>query len=200
MRNVHFSDLGQVLAGCRAGDLNRQRQLYEYFYGYGMSISLRYAGNREAAAEILNDTFFKVFTGLDKYDDRQPFKPWFRRILINAAINHLRKEKKLPVFTDLSDLHDLADDLASLPEISPDEDMLPILAELSPAYRTVFNLYVMEEYSHREIGEMLGIGESTSRANLARAIAHLKKILTEKKPRPANPFAADKKNRDGKFF
>ena len=182
MQSSQFSDIVQILDGCQRGDRNCQRRLYELYYGYAMSICLRYATQRDAAAEILNDAFFKTLTSLDKFDRSQPFKPWFRRIIINAAVDAFRKKSNLPLFLDLSNAPEIAEDPTPMPDISTEEDLLPVLAELSPAYRTVFNLYVMEEYTHREIGQMLGITESASRSNLARASAILKKIIVEKKP------------------
>jgi RNA polymerase sigma-70 factor (ECF subfamily) len=180
MRNGHFSNLGQLLDGCQQGDRNCQRRLYELYFSYAMSICQRYAPHRNEAAEICNDAFFKTLTSLHRFDREQPFKPWFRRIVINAAVDFFRKKRLLPTVLNLSEMPEIADDPEPFPEISAETDLLPILAELSPAYRTVFNLYVMEEFSHREIGQTLGISESASRSNLARATSILKKLLIEK--------------------
>ncbi|MCB0574941.1 MAG: sigma-70 family RNA polymerase sigma factor [Saprospiraceae bacterium] len=180
-------DLEKVLLGCRKGDRNSQRSLYEHFYGYAMSICLRYSGSRDEAVEVLNDAFLKVFAGLDKYDPTFPFRTWLRRILINAAIDYYRKHHKTLVFLELKAAEHLADEEAPLPVIDPDEDMLPILRELSPSYRLVFNLYVMEEYKHHEIAELLGISVSTSRSNLVRAIENLRALLMKKSPYHIKP-------------
>lgn len=180
MQNGHFSDIGLILDGCQRGDRNCQRRLYELYHAYAMSICLRYAPERTDAAEICNEAFFKALTSLHRFDREQPFKPWFRRIVINAAVDFFRKKRQLPAMLGLSEMPEMAENPEPFPEISTEIDLLPVLAELSPAYRTVFNLYVMEEFSHREIGQTLGISESASRSNLARATSILKKILIEK--------------------
>ena len=171
--------LPDMIAGCKRGDRNSQRKLYEQFYGYAMSICLRYATNREEAVEILNDAFFKLFTHLDSYNTTQEFKPWLRRIIINSAIDYFRKKNRMPSYVDLSVAAEPADQAFEMPEILPEEDMLPIVRSLPPAYRTVFNLYVMEDYSHAEIAETLGITASASRSNLARAVEKLRILLTQ---------------------
>ncbi|MDX1942943.1 MAG: sigma-70 family RNA polymerase sigma factor [Saprospiraceae bacterium] len=173
-------NLNLILEGCRRGNRNSQRKLYEHFYGYAMNICLRYGKNREEALEILNDGFLKALTNLDKYDPNYPFKGWLRRILVNTAIDYHRKNHKLPIILELSSSADLFEEDMPLSEISPDEDMLPILQELSPEYRLVFNLFVMEDYKHHEIAELLGISVSTSRSNLARAKEKLRAILIKK--------------------
>lgn len=173
------SHLIRLLEGCRRGDRNSQRKLYESFYGYAMSICLRYSASKEEASEILNDAFLKVFTNIDKFDPIQPFKPWLRRVLINAAVDYSRKKHRISSTMELSEIADLCAEDLPMPVLSPDEDLLPILRQLSPAYRIVFNLYVMEEYSHREIAALLDITESASRSNLTRAVEKLRVILTQ---------------------
>lgn len=169
-----------VLKACLNDDRNSQRMLYEHFYGYAMSICLRYSKNREEAVEILNDAFLKTFTHLHQYEERSPFKPWLRRILINSAIDYHRKNQNLTVALDLAAAADLVAEELPLPKISKGEDLLPILQKLSPAYRTVFNLYIMEGFSHQEIAELLGIDVRTSRSNLLRAKQKLRALLTQK--------------------
>ncbi|MBI5917702.1 MAG: RNA polymerase sigma factor [Bacteroidetes bacterium] len=167
-----------ILEGCRQGNRNSQRKLYEHFYGYGMSLCLRYAKNREEAVEILNDAFLKTFSNLDKYDPAFAFKPWLRRILIHTAIDYHRAYHKFPPHSDLESAAELAND--EVPLLSEDEDAMPLVQALPPAYRVVFNLFVMEECSHYEIAEMLGISVSTSRSNLARAKEKLRGMVLKK--------------------
>ncbi|MFM9948550.1 MAG: RNA polymerase sigma factor [Saprospiraceae bacterium] len=174
------SHLIRLLEGCRRGDRNCQRKLYESFYGYAMSICLRYSGSKEEASEILNDAFFKVLTNIDKFNPEQPFKPWLRRLLINTAVDYSRKKHRFSITIELSETADLPVEELAMPVLSPDEDVLPVLQLLSPAYRIVFNLYVMEEYSHREIAALLDISESASRSNLARAVEKLRVILMQR--------------------
>ncbi len=178
--------LASVLQGCLAGNRNSQRQLYEHFYGYAMSISLRYSKNREEAVEILNDAFLKAFTRLHQYDSTFPFSTWLRRILINSAIDYYRKNHHLPTHIDLPDPAQLEADALPMPKLMADEDVLPVLRQLSPAYRTVFNLFVMEGYTHQEIADMLGIDARTSRSNLLRAKAHIRVLMQKNTLNPVN--------------
>lgn len=172
-----------ILKGCQQGNRNSQRKLYEHFYGYAMSVCLRFSKNKEEAAEVLNDAFVKVFSHLDRYDQAFPFQAWLRRILVNAAIDHHRKHHKMLDFLELSIQSDRADDEVPMPQISPDEDLLPILQKLPPAYRMVFNLFVMEDLKHHEIAELLGISVSTSRSNFVRAKEKLREIILERNNR-----------------
>ena len=183
MKNTSEKDFLRILEGCKKENRNSQRALYEQYYGYGLSISLRYAYNREEAVEILNDAFIKVFSKLHQYDLEQPFKPWFRRILIHSAIDYHRAQHKFPTHIDIDSVIYLLDDELPLPVLSSTEDALPLVQALPPQYRMVFNLYVMEEYDHKEIAAMLGITESTSRANLARAKEKLRDMITNRLPK-----------------
>ena len=148
-----------------------------------MNISLRYAKHREEAEEILNNAFLKIFTNLDKYDTTLPFRTWLRRILINSAIDYFRSNQKYPVLLELHSANDLSDDEITMPHLAPGEDMLPIVQALPQAYRMVFNLYVMEDYSHDEIAELLGISASSSRSNLTRAKEKLRDMLLKNSPK-----------------
>ena len=171
-----------LIAGCLKGNRLQQRELYEQFYGYGLKIALRYAQNREEATEILNDAFLKIFNKMHQYDLAQPFKAWFRQVLIHAAIDYHRAYHKFPKLIELTPIHDAVEEELPLPVLSPDENVLPLIQNLPPQYRIVFNLYVMEEYDHKEIAALLGISESTSRANLARAKEKLRDSVLKKKP------------------
>lgn len=178
-------NLTLILQGCLRGSRNSQRKLYEYFYGYAMNVCLRYSKNREEAVEVLNDAFLKVFTKLGQYDPEYPFRGWLRRILIHSAIDYHRRNHKHPDNLELLPSADVADEEMPMPAISPDEDMLPILQQLTPSYRMVFTLFVMEGYKHHEIAEMLDISVSTSRSNLLRAKEKLRDIIEKGKGRSA---------------
>ena len=167
-----------IVKGCHENNRNSQRKLFEHFFAYGMNICLRYTKNREEAEEILNSGFLKVFRFIDKYDSAYPFRFWLRKILVNTAVDYYRAHHKQPAFLELKPAVDVADD-ASFPILNPNEDVLPILQQLSPTYRLVFNLYVMEGYKHDEIAEMLDISASASRSNLTRAKNRLRQIILE---------------------
>ena len=177
-------NLQLLIEGCRNKNRHSQRRLYEHFYGYGMSVALRYCENREEALEIVNDSFLKVFNRLHQYDPSFPFKAWFRKILINSSIDYFRKYQKHPKFFELDEIGDLKDAKSTRYNISPEDDMLPIVQKLPPAYRMVFNLYVMEEYKHHEIAAMLDISVGTSKSNLARAKVKLRELLLRKENNP----------------
>jgi RNA polymerase sigma factor (sigma-70 family) len=120
-----------------------QKELYEMFYAYGMSITLRYADSREQGATILNDAFLKVFDNIRKYDSGRAFKPWLRQIIINTAIDHYHKFNKIPekLASQITD-NDVARDETITSGISYQE-IISMVQLLTPAYRTVFNLYVI---------------------------------------------------------
>jgi len=147
------------------------------FYAYGMSITLRYAESRDEAAEILNDAFMKVFTNIKDFNSDKPFKPWLRRIIINTAINHYHKNKQ---YREMDSVDIAEESLGKSEKIIPGisyEEIIEMVQQLSPAYRTVFNLFVIEGFKHREIAEMLDIAVGTSKSNLAKAKKNLQAIL-----------------------
>lgn len=114
------------------------------FYAYGMSITLRYADSRDQAAAILNDAFMKVFANIKKYDLDRPFKPWLRKIIVNTAINHYHKNKKSREWEDLEVAEKELGRKEAITSGISYEEIISMVQELTPAYRTVFNLYVIE--------------------------------------------------------
>lgn len=170
--------LAQILTGCRKMHRPSQKKLYEEFYAYGMSICLRYADNRDEAAAILNDGFMKIFTNIKQFDLKRPFKPWLRRVMVNTAINQYRQKQRDLQAEELSRAQQAAEQENILSGISYQE-IIGMLQKLSPAYRTVFNLYVIEGYTHEEIGKMLGITPGTSKSNLFKAKESLRNILDD---------------------
>lgn len=142
-----------------------------------MSICLRYTGGEADAVEVLNDGFLKVFKNIEKFDIDKPFKPWLRRILVNACIDHIKKNAKHNHLADITEA-----EVESTTQEAPDhnldyQEILNKIGQLSPAYRAVFNLYVIDGFKHHEIAEQLGITTSTSKANLTRAKAALRSLL-----------------------
>ncbi len=172
-----------LLQGCREGRRSSQRKLYELFYGYGMNICLRYAKNETEAQEMLNDGFLRVFTRLHQYDSDFPFKAWFRKVLINSAIDYHRKHKRHQLSIATEDVGKLVEENQEMPNLHPDEDLMIYVQQLPPAYRMVFNLYVMEGYKHHEIAAQLDISVGASKSNLSRAKAKLRKLLIHKRAR-----------------
>lgn len=170
--------LTDLLAGCLRNHRQSQELLYRQFYGYAMSICLRYAPTREGALEVLNDGFLKVFTRLEQYDTNQPFKSWLRRILINTALDHYRQEVRHMNHASVEqiELTAVANEADAQSQLAH-EDLLALIQRLSPAYRLVFNLAVMDGFTHDEIAEQLGISVGASKSNLARARENLRQML-----------------------
>lgn len=173
-----ISPVPDLLAGCLRNHRQSQELLYRQFYGYAMSICLRYAPTREGALEVLNDGFLKVFTRLEQYDPAQPFKGWLRRILINAALDHYRQEVRHHHFEDI-ERQTVASESADAHSQLAHEELLGLIQRLSPAYRLVFNLYVMDGFTHDEIAGQLGISVGASKSNLARAREKLRSYLKQ---------------------
>lgn len=175
-------ELSEHIEGCVKNNRDSQKTIYSSFYGYAMSICERYSGNNDDAVEILNDGFLKVFKEVHKYqpaysDTIASFKGWLRKIMVYTAIDHYRKIKKhLNGHVDPVTLQVASSQESALDKLSYQE-ILVAVQQLSPAYRTVFNLFVMEGMSHDEISKKLGIAEGTSKSNLAKARMHLQKIL-----------------------
>ncbi len=164
------SELIKILKGCLNNKLKYQEMLYKQFYSYGMSICLRYTYSKDEAVEVLNDSYLKVFENLKGFDFEKEFKPWFRQIVVNTAIDYYRKNSKIKIWyeeeTNFEPEPDAVDNLNV-------EDILKLLNELPEIYRVTFNLYEIEGYKHEEIAQMLNIAVSSSRVNLTRA----KKLL-----------------------
>jgi RNA polymerase sigma-70 factor (ECF subfamily) len=165
----------KILKGCQAGQAQAQQMLYQLFYGKMMSVCQRYAQDREEAKDILQDGFVKVFANLSHFKSDGSLEGWVRRIMVNTAINYYHKNKKTQTETSIEDdlkeqysLSNSSEDIEAIQKINY-EDLLLLVRGLPPAYQTVFNLYVIEGYSHKEIGEMLNINEGTSKSNLAKA-------------------------------
>ena len=167
----------KIIKGCCKRRRASQKELYEMFYAYGMSITLRYADSRDEAALVLNDAFLKVFSNIKKYDTERPFKPWLRRIIINTAINHFHKNKHKQQQENLEVASKIMANEEKITSSISYREIVEMIQHLTPAYRTVFNLYVIEGFKHREIAEILGIAEGTSKSNLAKAKRNLQSIL-----------------------
>src|SRR5471030_1003294 len=169
-------ELHQLIVGCIRQDRKCQKMLYKAFYGFAMGICLRYAGNRDEAAEVMNQGFFKVFTHIESYDITRPFKAWLGKIMMNVSIDFYRANLKMAYTEDLEKAEHISDgDLVD--KNLNYEDLLVMVQQLPQAYRTVFNLFAIEGYSHDEIGVMLNINPGTSKSNLHKARHKLKQMI-----------------------
>lgn len=163
-------------------DNNRKAQetLYKLYYSYGMSICLRYTSTRDEAKEILHDGFMVLFSKPEKFDPDQAFKPWFRKVLVNLCINHFKKQQKHVHQTGFEFIPESYYFQPSALEVMQYDELVQLIHGLPPSYRTVFNLYVLDGYSHEEISGMLEISIGTSKSNLSRA---KEKLRAQLKPR-----------------
>ncbi len=167
------------IAACIRKERWAQRKLYEEYYSKMMGVCLRYSNNPEDARDILHEGFIKVFKNVSKYNPGTSLNAWIKRIMINTSIDYYRKRVRRRT-EDLDTVRDKqTGDADAISQISKKEIMRAV-QDLSPAYRTVFNLYVVEGFSHKEIAEQMGITESTSRSNLVKARIKLKEVLLPK--------------------
>lgn len=175
-----------LVEGCIAGERRSQERMYELFYGKMMAVCLRYTKNHDQAKDILQDGFIKVFRSLKAYTHTGSLEGWIRRIMVNTAIDHFRRARhSYLLLGENRSMEDFGDVAEEEPEEEESEwhglkpaDVINAMQKLSPAYRTVFNLYVFEEMTHKEISDTLDISIGTSKSNLAKAKARLKRLLT----------------------
>lgn len=174
----------QLVEGCKRESRIAQKELFSKLYGRLLTICMRYSDDRDEAEDILQNGFIKVFKSIDNYKGDGSFEGWVKRIIVNTAIDNYRRKKIRPVVTDTELTDRMGDQLEDELEDESVYEKIPISAvmeavqKLSPAYKTVFNLYVLEGYNHNEISETLGISVGTSKSNLSKARFNLKKILT----------------------
>jgi RNA polymerase sigma factor (sigma-70 family) len=171
--NISESDLIQ---GCIAGNRRMQEQLYQRFSSRMYAVCLRYAGNAEEAEDILQEGFIKIFKKLDSFRSEGSFEGWIRRIFVNTAIEHFRRKRYLQPVTEKEENTIEGKYLSVLDELA-EQDILSLVQDLSPGYRTVFNMYVVEGYTHKEIADLLGISEGTSKSQLSRAKVILQELV-----------------------
>lgn len=164
-----------LIQQAKDGDKKSIALLYKQFYGFAMSVALRYSSSRDEACEIVNDSFMKAFDRLKQYQPENSFKGWFRRIIVNTAIDYFRKNSRYSSIMDIEKAESESYN-ADIIEHLTYEDILSLIRNLPEILRLVFNMYEIEGYDHNEIGEKLGIPASTSRTYLARS----KKKLREK--------------------
>ncbi len=170
----------ELIKRCKKNESKAQFELYKLCYGSLMGVCLRYEKNKEDAEELLNLAFYKILTKLDKYKKDVPFEAWARRITINTIIDEFRKKAR--------DRHTFYDDLEmNVPVSTMDfneadqkfdaEELENMIRQLPPVSQKVFNLYVIEGYNHREIADMLGISEGTSKWHLSTSRKSIKEML-----------------------
>jgi RNA polymerase sigma factor (sigma-70 family) len=173
------NELTLILNGCRARQQSSQYKLYSLFYNYAMTIARRYVISTHDSEEVVNDAFFKVFNKIEQYSYEASFKAWLRRIVVNTSIDHIRAQKRQPKINDIENFEFETEIETDILAAFTKAELLELVNQLPPAYRTCFNLYVVDEYNHEEIADLLGISVGTSKSNLARARQFLKKVIEQ---------------------
>ena len=168
----------ELVRQCKRGDLKHQEILYKQFYGYAMGIGLRYLANRDDALEVVNDAFIKVFNTIKSVDEKFPFKPWLRKVIVNTAIDQRRKNLRNLEQADLEEAVLIATPALAVSNLNAN-DILTMMKLLPEVNRLVFNLHEVDGYNHEEIGTMLGIASSSSRVYLGRAKERLRKMILQ---------------------
>jgi RNA polymerase sigma-70 factor (ECF subfamily) len=169
-------DFNKVLKGCSRVDVKAQEYLFKEYYGYVMSIALRFSSCNDNALEITNDSFLKIFRKIESHQTDKEFKAWVRKIVINTAIDYYRRDKENGFEISIKAAYDEPADDSVIDNLNA-EEIIKLINSLPMKYRYTFNLFEIEGFSHDEIALQLGITASTSRSNLARAKKMLRQMI-----------------------
>ena len=169
----------QLVSGCKSGDRRAQKRLFDALAPRMFSLCLRYVGDRETSEDLLQEGFVTLFSRLDSYSGAGSFEGWARKIFVNTALMHLRRTDALRLSDDIDAARGLRAEAATPIEEMGYKELMRLIARLPAAYRTVFNLHVVEGFSHREIADMLDMTEATSRSKLQRARLRLQEMMKE---------------------
>ena len=169
----------KLIESCREGDRAAQKVLYERLAPRMFPVCIRYIGDREAAEDVLQDGFVTLFTRLDSYKGEGSFEGWARKIFVTTALMELRRKDALKMSDELDVVRGMKSETVSQLQNMGYKDLMNLITQLPPGFRTVFNLYAVEGFTHKDIGEMLGISETTSRTQLSRARAWLQNKIKE---------------------
>ena len=167
----------QIVKGCIEKNAIAQKHLYEKFVRKMMGVCLRYCDSSEEAEDVVQMGFISVFENITSYKGTGSLEGWIRKILVNTALTNIRKNKKFKQNIELDSVEFMLPSSSHLNDNFAAQDLLKIIQTLPVGFKTVFNLYAIEGYSHKEIGEMLNISEGTSKSQYSRAKAHLQKII-----------------------
>ncbi len=167
-----------LIAGCKRGESWARKQLYEIHAPVMMSVCMRYVNNKETAEDLLQDGFIKVFTKIDTFSEIGSLGGWIRRVFVTTALEYLRQNNALKLSINIEDCNDRIEHISiSAIERLSAEELLACISTLPDGFRTIFNLFAIEGYSHKEIAIMLNIKESTSRSQFVRARKTLQKSV-----------------------
>jgi RNA polymerase sigma factor (sigma-70 family) len=171
-----FTSESQLVKALQQGDAKAQRHLYDKYSARLLAVCVRYVGDSMEAEDVMIEGFMKIFERIGQYRGEGSFEGWMRRLMTNEALMYLRSRRQIEIALDTPDALQAAN-VAWADAALDASELLAIVAKLPTGYRTVFNLYAIEGYSHAEIAEQLGITESTSKSQLHRARALLQEML-----------------------
>jgi len=180
MPDTEFNEK-QLIADCILGDRKSQKRLYELYSGKMMGVCMRYCKDRETAKDLLHDGFLKVYTHLDSFEGKGSFEGWIRRIMVNTALEFLRKQSEEGFNMDIEEAYTLTNGDFGVLEKMQAEELVKTIQKLPDSYRITFNLFVVEGFSHKEIAGKMNITESSSRVYLTRAKQMLQAMLLPNK-------------------
>ena len=169
----------KLIESCIKGDRAAQKVVYDRLAPRMLPLCIRYVGDRELAEDILQDGFVTLFTHLSDYKGDGSFEGWARKIFVTTALMELRRKDALKMSDDLEVVRGMKTEITGQIQNIGYKDLIKVITQLPPGFRTVFNMYAIEGYSHKEIGEILGISETTSRTQLSRARTWLQNKLKE---------------------
>jgi RNA polymerase sigma-70 factor (ECF subfamily) len=167
----------RLINDCLLGDRIAQKKLYEQYSGKMMGVCLRYCKDKETAKDLLHDGFLKIYTHLDSFEGKGSFEGWMRRIMINTALEYLRKQNDEGYSTNIEEAFTLTNGDYGILEKMQAEELIRLIQKLPDSYRMAFNLFVIEGYSHKEISKILNITESSSRVYVTRAKQYLQTMI-----------------------
>ena len=171
----------ELVKGCLNNNQKAQKELFVKYSSVMFGVCMRYTSSKDDAEDVLQDAFIKVFNKLDKYSNKGSFEGWIRRIVVNTALDFIRKNKKMQLNSSIDDVgYGLKKDQFVVEELTARE-LMKIIQNIPTGYRTIFNMYAIEGFSHKEIARELGISESTSKSQLSRARSSIKELLVENK-------------------
>jgi RNA polymerase sigma-70 factor (ECF subfamily) len=171
----------QMIALCKRGDRAAQKALFDSLSKKMFPLCIRYMGDRDAAEDVLQEGFISLFSKLDSYSGEGSFEGWARKVFVNTALMTLRRNDVMKQTEDIEIARNVTGSETSALQDMSYKELLDVVAELPPGFRTVFNLFLVEGYSHKEISEILGISEATSRSQLQRARVMLQNKIKRQK-------------------
>ena len=170
----------EIISGCVKGDKKAQKALYDKYSAKMLGVCVRYFKNIDEAEDALQEGFIRIFNNIDKFRNDGSFDGWIRRIIVNTALNHYKSNLKHYYAIDYNEIEETIEDTKLSFDSLSVEFLLKVIQTLPDGYRLVFNLYEIEGYNHREIGEMLGISINTSKSQLMKAKKYLQNKLITK--------------------